>query len=48
MKKRLVHITAVLLIISILATSIIPVLAKPSPKLEKRVIIHYKKGLHLN
>ena len=44
MNKRLVHITAVLLILSILATSIIPVLAKPSPKLEKKVIIHYKKG----
>lgn len=34
MNKRLVHITAVLLIISILSISIIPVLAKPTPKLE--------------
>lgn len=44
MNKKLLHITTIILIISILTPSIIPVIAKPSPKYEKKVIIHYKKG----
>lgn len=44
MNKKFVRVTTIMLIISILVPSIIPVFAKQSPKYEKKVIIHYKKG----
>ena len=44
MNKKLVTTVTILLVIGILTPSIMPAMAKPARKLEKKVIIHYRKG----